>query len=102
MYKWNPKDGNRNVQLSNTKKLFVGGGSPDIDEDEFHHHESAEEAKSEAVEWGMALALDRDLLRGTSSRCATFASDPLIDKSRHEGSDVFEIMNIEIWVSASY
>ena len=52
------------------------------------------------TEWGMALALDRDLLRGTSSRCATFASNPLIDRSRHENSDVFEIMNMEIWVGA--
>jgi len=36
-------------------------------------------------------------MRGTSSRCATFSSSPLIDKARREGSEVFEIMNMEIW-----
>mmetsp|Transcript_14031 Transcript_14031/g.30461 ORF Transcript_14031/g.30461 Transcript_14031/m.30461 type:complete len:100 (+) Transcript_14031:2-301(+) len=49
------------------------------------------------MQWGMALALDKELLRGTSSPCATFASNPLFDKSRNEGLDVFEIMNMEIW-----
>lgn len=101
VYQWNAKDGNRNVQLSNRKKLFVGGGDPDVYEDEFTFNgggESKDEQKEDNVEYGMALALDRDLLRGTSSRCATFGSNPLIDRSRHEGSEVFEIVNMEIWV----
>ena len=42
--------------------------------------------------WGMSIALDNELLHGTSSRCATFASNPL-----NRNSEVFEIMNIEIW-----
>ena len=87
-YQWS-HDGNRNVQLSNTKKLFVGGGNPEAEE------ENKED--DTAIQWGMALALDKDLLKGTSSRCATFASTPLIDNA--DESEVFEIMNIEIWVS---
>ena len=87
-FQWN-HDGNRNVQLSNSQKLFVGGGNPENKEDE-----------TEGIQWGMALALDKDLLKGTSSRCATFASTPLIDKSHAD--EVFEIMNIELWVSCSY
>lgn len=99
--KWNGKDGNRNVQLSNQKKLFVGGGNPDSDAEEMsmqsgRSHANPEE-KDDAVQWGMALALDKDLLRGTSSRCATFSSNPLIGGSCEEGSEVFEIMNMEIW-----
>ncbi|KAL9190099.1 hypothetical protein ACHAXT_007310 [Thalassiosira profunda] len=98
-FKWSPKDGNRNVQLSNGKKLFVGGGNPETDEWQGGGH--SEEKKEEEIEWGMALALDRDLLRGTSSRCATFGSSPLIDQTRHASSEVFEIMNMEIWALTS-
>jgi len=84
VFQWTHK-GNRNVQLSNTKKLFVGGGSPDVEEDE-NKVDTGEEA------WGMSIALGNELLHGTSSRCATFDSNPLNRKS-----EVFEIMNIEIW-----
>ncbi|KAL7546010.1 hypothetical protein ACHAWF_009356 [Thalassiosira exigua] len=83
-FPWTHK-GNRNVQLSNQKKLFVGGGAPE---------DPGDDAEKE---WGMSLALDKDLMRGTSSLCATFGSGPLIDRSRNEGSGVFEIMNMEIW-----
>ena len=57
-----------------------------------------EESANNKPQWRMAFALDKDLLHGTSSRCATFTSNPLIDKSDHERSEVFEIMNMEIWV----
>ena len=104
--------GNRNIQLSNTNKLFVGGGYPDDEDDDIMKSSSniggeekedidEDDQSPSGIEWGMALALDKDLLFGTSSRCATFASNPLIDSSRHEGSEVFEIMNIEIWVGGS-
>eukprot|EP00581_Thalassiosira_minuscula_P019103 CAMPEP_0183730774 /NCGR_PEP_ID=MMETSP0737-20130205/33649_1 /TAXON_ID=385413 /ORGANISM="Thalassiosira miniscula, Strain CCMP1093" /LENGTH=800 /DNA_ID=CAMNT_0025963355 /DNA_START=158 /DNA_END=2560 /DNA_ORIENTATION=+ len=92
VFKWNFKNGNRNVQLSNKRKLFVGGGNPELDEDG-----SSGEKEEGAMQWGMALALDKELLRGTSSRCATFSSNSLIDQSQHQGSEVFEIMNMEIW-----
>ncbi len=102
VFQWNSRNGNRNVQLSNAKKLFVGGGDPEIDEGMVPNGGGGVDAESngsdDGIPWGMALALDKDLLRGTSSRCATFGSNPLIDKSRDEGSDVFSIMNMEIWV----
>lgn len=85
-FPWTHK-GNRNVQLSNQKKLFVGGGVPD------------EPGDDGGKNWGMALALDKDLMRGTSNRCATFGSGPLIDRRQNNGAGVFEIMNMEIWVS---
>lgn len=91
-YQWNAKGGNhRNVQLSNNRQLFVGGGNPDVDDFSL-------ENDTNDNTWGVALALDKDLCRGTSCRCATFASNPLMESSH--GSDVFEIMNMEIWVSA--
>lgn len=100
IFQWNARDrGNRNVQLSNSQKLFVGGGDPDTEVEAAVQGDAGGENKDNGgIEWGMALALDKDLLRGTSSRCSTFASNPLIDRSRHEGSEVFEIMNMEIWV----
>lgn len=102
VFQWNSQDGqgNRNVQLSSRNKLFVGGGEPEIDDMLVRDAAGdSEESKSsdEGLEWGMAFALDDDLLHGTSSRCATFDSNPLIDRSRNEGSEVFEVMNMEIW-----
>lgn len=101
VFPWNHK-GNRNVQLSNNRKLFVGGGEPE--EEVMENVEAFRDNGSimrggESKQWGMALALDKELLNGTSSCCATFDSNPLIDSARHEGSGVFQIMNMEIWVS---
>ncbi|KAL7483844.1 hypothetical protein ACHAW6_009487 [Cyclotella cf. meneghiniana] len=102
VFPWASKGGNRNVQLSNSNKLFVGGGQPD--EDDFENVEGhrygnkgENSANIDGPQWGMALALDKDLLFGTSSRCATFGSNPLIDRSSDFDSHVFEIMNMEIW-----
>ncbi|KAL3772599.1 hypothetical protein ACHAWO_003654 [Cyclotella atomus] len=102
VYPWASKGGNRNVQLSNSKKLFVGGGEPDSEvlASVDRHREGINgkdcEEDGDKIEWGMALALDKDLLFGTSSRCATFGSTPLNGKETE--SQVFEIGNIEIWV----
>ena len=99
VFQWT-HNGNRNVQLSNTKKLFVGGGNPDVDdeEDNVMMQDTNENKDTDEEEWGMSIALDKELLNGTSSRCATFASNPL-NNSRH--SEVFEIMNMEIWALES-
>ena len=92
VFQWSHK-GNRNVQLSNTKKLFVGGGNPDVDEEEDNvMMQDTNENNTDEEEWGMSIALGNELLNGTSSRCATFASNPL-----NRNSEVFEIMNCEIW-----
>jgi len=99
VFRWNAKNGNRNVQLSNEKKLFVGGGDPGLDVEEKVQAGIGGEEREENgsnLQWGMSLALDKELLRGTSSRCATFGSDPLIS-NRRKISNVFEITNMEIW-----
>ena len=102
IYPWASKGGNRNVQLSNTRKLFIGGGEPDevvLENVEIHRDEEknqSDEPCDDAIQWGMALALDKDLLFGTSSRCATFGSNPLIGGPDAD-SEVFEIVNMEIW-----
>lgn len=88
VYPWD-RNGNRNIQLSTPKKLLVGGGEP-------------REPKESSVPWGAALALDRDLLHGVSSRCATFASDPIVESSPQEHDAVFEIVNMEIWASQHF
>lgn len=97
VFPWNSKGGNRNVQLSNTRKLFVGGGEPDKDVTERCEEQCKQDNESTEHLWGMALALDKDLFYGSSSRCATFDSKPLIDRARKEGSEAFEVMNMEIW-----
>ncbi|KAL3778915.1 hypothetical protein HJC23_009835 [Cyclotella cryptica] len=102
VFPWASEGGNRNVQLSNSNKLFVGGGEPDDDvfenvEKTRDENEEKTIANNDGLQWGMALALDKDLLYGTSSRCATFDSDPMVQRSSGFGSQVFEIMNMEIW-----
>ena len=106
VFPWASKGGNRNIQLSNSNKLFVGGGKPDDVVEYVNEYRNGNEEKviasNDGVQWGMAFALDKDLLRGTSSRCATFGSIPLIDGSSEFESHVFEIMNMEIWVSGFF
>ena len=69
------------VQLCTHEKLAVGGGTP------LNAREDYE------VAWGFGLAIDRDLLHGTTSHCATFGSPPLSHTSP------FEIVNLEVWTT---
>lgn len=48
------------------------------------------------VEAGFALALDEELLNGTTSPCGTFLSPCLTDSSSPTG-EVFEVVNMEAW-----
>jgi hypothetical protein len=47
--------------------------------------------------WGFGLALQSDLLQGSSSPCITFGS-PSLSKAHPDGS-LFEIMNVELWTT---
>ena len=47
------------------------------------------------AEGGFGLAIDSELLRGTSSSCATFQNPPL--SKAHANGSPFEILNIEVW-----
>jgi hypothetical protein len=80
-----PWTGDNNcIQLCTHEKLAVGGGTPSM------------EKKDDKIVWGFGLAIDRDLLHGTSSHCATFRSPPL---SHIHDSSPFEIVNIEVWTT---
>jgi len=99
VFPWDHK-GNRNVQLSNTKRLYVGGGHPEDEVmDNIEQFRKSGTVNATAKEhWGMSIALDKDLLHGTSTKCATFGgSCALIGSARNDGSSVFEVMNMEVW-----
>ena len=68
---------NQDVQLVSHDRLVIGGGC----------HSS-----SRNPHWGFGLVLEKDLLKGSSSPCLTFASPPLTQQA---GS--FEVRNLEVW-----
>ncbi|KAL3893275.1 MAG: hypothetical protein SGARI_008274, partial [Bacillariaceae sp.] len=80
---------NRFIQLCTHDRIAVGGGLPSSD---------AEKKTSEDVndhEWGFGLAIQSDMLQGTSSPCLTFGS-PALSNTHSDGS-LFEVINIELW-----
>jgi len=95
------------VQYCTQDMLAVGGGSlrddaaDDIRDDDTDADGQRElppqsnPAFSKAGEGGFGLAIDSELLRGTSSSCATFQSPPL--SRLHADGSPFEILNIEVW-----
>lgn len=96
---------NQCIQLCTHNKIAVGGGSPahsekeekrdDIDDEGGIGQVGSNEISFEDHEWGYGLALQGDLLHGTSSPCFTFAS-PSLSNTHNDGS-LFEIMNLELW-----
>jgi len=53
------------------------------------------EDKIKSHEWGFGLALDGDLLTGTTSPCSTFGNPSL--SFVHSDGSRFEIINLEVW-----
>jgi hypothetical protein len=49
---------------------------------------------------GFAIALEEDLLRGTTSPCNTFAS-PSLCGSHRDRTQLFEVANVEVWTFTS-
>ena len=74
---------NSYVQLCDRDRMLVGGGGGDCG-DNYERHS-----------YGFGLALENDLLRGSSSPCTTFQS-PSLSKIHSDGSS-FEIRNLEVW-----
>jgi hypothetical protein len=72
---------NSYVQLCDRDRLLVGGGDGG---DNYERHS-----------YGFGLALESDLLRGSSCPCTTFLS-PSLSKLHSDGS-TFEIRNLEVW-----
>jgi hypothetical protein len=83
---------NRNIQLCNSNRLALGGGSPD-DSDSVCNNDDLSHIK--LTEWGFGLAFGGDLQQGTSSPCITFES-PSLSKVHMDGT-LFEVSNLEIW-----
>lgn len=84
VYPWSGE--NNCVQLCTHEKIAVGGGEP------------KEEKKADGPDapvYGFGLAIEKDLLYGTSSHCATFTSPPL--SLKHSDGSPFEIVNLEVW-----
>ena len=75
---------NNLVQYCTHEMLAVGGG--------LLRDDNSDELPDTG---GFGLAIDSDLLRGTSSPCATFQSPPL--SKFHSNGSPFEILNMEVW-----
>lgn len=79
---------NNLIQYCTHDMLAVGGGSL-LDD-------NRDDLPDEQLDMGgFGLAIDSDLLRGTSSPCATFQSPPL--SKIHSNGGPFEILNMEVW-----
>ena len=79
---------NNLVQYCTHEMLAVGGGLlRDDNRDDI--------SDGQPDTGGFGLAIDSDLLRGTSSPCATFQSPPL--SKLHSNGSPFEILNMEVW-----
>lgn len=86
VFYWSGK--NNLVQYCTHEMLAVGGG---LLRDDSRDDNSDEQPDT----GGFGLAIDSDLLRGTSSPCATFQSPPL--SKLHPNGSPFEILNMEVW-----
>lgn len=85
---------NRFIQLCTHDRIAVGGGTPSekkLDNEDMY----LKETFINPHEWGFGLAIDGDLLTGTTSPCVTFGSPSL--STLHSDGSRFEIVNIELW-----
>ena len=86
VYPWTGE--NNCVQLCTHDTIAVGGGA-------LTSEKKDETDAEDATCYGFGIAVDRLLLHGTSSHCATFGSPPL--SKLHPDGSPFEIMNLEVW-----
>jgi hypothetical protein len=75
VYKFSVTNGN--IQLCQHQRLVIGRGTKKKE-----HH------------WGFGLALDQDLLQGSSSPCLTIQSPSL--SAEHADGSIFEVRNLEV------
>ena len=103
------------IQLCTHDRVAVGGGIPNssvastssekknvaTSGSAIHNSNSSNENYNPLDDhkrhWGFGLALQSDLLQGSSSPCITFGS-PSLCKAHSDGS-LFEIINIELWTT---
>ena len=90
---------NRFIQLCTHDRIAVGGGTPSEKKWDGDGLLMASYEGSDALiqphEWGFGLAIDGDMLTGTSSPCVTFGS-PSLSKV-HSNGTMFEVVNMELW-----
>ena len=86
VYPWTGE--NNSIQLCTHDMMAVGGGVPTNDKED-------EVEPENKIAYGFGIALDRNLMQGTSCHCATFDSPPL--SMMHQDGSPFEIMNLEVW-----
>mmetsp|Transcript_7399 Transcript_7399/g.16137 ORF Transcript_7399/g.16137 Transcript_7399/m.16137 type:complete len:612 (+) Transcript_7399:171-2006(+) len=90
------------IQLCTSDKIALGGGT--VLKKEGHIKEGEDtlldlDAPTVFLEdeiYGFGLALDENLLHGTTSPCATFGNGNLINSSSESG-ETFDVMNLEVW-----
>ena len=86
------------IQLCTHDTLALGGGDRLKKEDSTVHEDEPLEDTTAAFlndSLGFGLALDENLLHGTSSPSATFGNPNLVDNSQVTGT--FDVMNLEVW-----
>eukprot|EP00550_Attheya_septentrionalis_P001042 CAMPEP_0198296620 /NCGR_PEP_ID=MMETSP1449-20131203/33256_1 /TAXON_ID=420275 /ORGANISM="Attheya septentrionalis, Strain CCMP2084" /LENGTH=786 /DNA_ID=CAMNT_0043997285 /DNA_START=269 /DNA_END=2629 /DNA_ORIENTATION=+ len=96
-YSWTGS--NRNIQLSNTKTIVLGGGGSEqnshsscdhtVDDDMYSTTTSSK--SGDCYKFG--ISINGDLSTGTTEYCATFGNPKLtVEEGEH-----FEIANLEVW-----
>ncbi|KAL7531622.1 hypothetical protein ACHAWF_003850 [Thalassiosira exigua] len=86
------------VQLCTNDKLALGGGTVLTKEASIREVEPLDDPPAAFLEdalYGFGLALDRNLLHGTTSPCATFGNPNLA--SGTGSGETFDVMNLEVW-----
>jgi TLD len=91
VYPWTGE--NDCVQLCTHNTIAVGGGG--VKSQDIESKVSNKVNITEDPSFGFGIAIDRQLLHGTSSHCATFGSPPL--SQYHPDASPFELMNLEVW-----
>ncbi|KAL7528433.1 hypothetical protein ACHAXR_003383 [Thalassiosira sp. AJA248-18] len=86
------------VQLCTSDKLALGGGDTALKKENSIKGDEPLDVPPVFLEdnvYGFGLALDANLLHGTTSPCATFGNSNLINSSG--SGETFDVMNLEVW-----
>lgn len=90
------------IQLCTMDKIALGGGSllnPGADSNQADNALGTADVYLEWNDYGFGLALDENLLHGTTSPSATFGNSSLVSSSN--GGECFDVMNLEVYTLTS-
>jgi hypothetical protein len=89
-------DGGQRPQCSTSNMIGLGEGNITTYDKNGYVEESREAAElKDGKNYGFAIALQDDLLAGTTSRCSSYKNPCFVAPSSHGES--FEVLNIELW-----